>query len=188
MSDEAQTDYKLSKTVRLTAGVLYHSNYYKASNEGTVAKAIDMLAEHNLELDVWPYAGAKQSQVNTIGYDDDDDLVDEEDYPALYKAAKEILNKRCGFIIPVPVIYCQFVGPAHGITVSVKGALTDMCLISPVVNEDKVTLLHELGHAAGLGHDHATTTPKNFMREDEPRTTVFKWQVQKFAKAKFAVA
>jgi hypothetical protein len=185
MGDEGNPNYKVPQTVRLTIGVFYLSNYYKASNEGTVAKAIDKFAEHNLQLDVWPYAGAK-GEGNCIEFEDR--LVEERDHAAIYKQAKEILTKRCSFIIPVPVIYCQYVGPAYGKTVTVSGALTDMCFIQPVVNDDKMTLVHELGHAAGLNHDRTNSTPKNIMAEDEPRSMLMKWQVQQFSKAKFAVA
>jgi hypothetical protein len=186
MGDEARTDYKLPKTVRLTVGICYLSNHFKPSNEGTVARAVDMLAKHNLELDVWPYGGGKVSEVNTIKFDKH--LVAPEDYNGLYKKVKAILNARCSFVVPLTVLYCNYYGPAYGLTVPISGALTPLVLISPEVNDDKVTLLHEMGHAAGIDHDKYSTTPKNFMREDEPRTTVFKWQVQKFAKASFSVA
>jgi hypothetical protein len=51
-----------------------------------------------------------------------------------------------------------------------------------------MTLVHELGHAAGLNHDRTGTTPKNIMCEDEPRSMLMKWQVQEFSQANFAVA
>jgi hypothetical protein len=63
-----------------------------------------------------------------------------------------------------------------------------MCLVGPTVAGDNVTLLHEVGHAAGLDHDKTSTDPKNrnFMHEAETRTTMMKWQIQKMGSAFYA--
>lgn len=187
MGDEGRTDYKYPKYLKLTIAVFYLGNYFKSTDQGTINRARDMLSDHNIELDVWPSLGKKHGY-NTIPFGDR--LVGPDDYSPLRKEIARILKERhCPFVIPLPVLYCNFHGAAHGLTIHSTPGLTALILISPVVNADKVTLLHEMGHAAGMSHDKHSTDSKhrNFMHEADTRTTIYKWQVQKFAKAKFAV-
>jgi hypothetical protein len=62
-----------------------------------------------------------------------------------------------------------------------------MVFISPTVNSDFATLIHEMGHASGLDHDHTSNAPagRNFMNETEARSTMMKWQLEKVSKAFF---
>jgi hypothetical protein len=63
-------------------------------------------------------------------------------------------------------------------------------MVSPTVNADKMTLLHELGHAAGLRHDLTAGSPRNFMHESDAgtfRSVLHKYQVEAMAKAPFSV-
>jgi hypothetical protein len=60
-------------------------------------------------------------------------------------------------------------------------------LVDPGAAGDNVTLLHEVGHASGLDHDKTSIDAKNrnFMHEANTRTTIFKFQIDKLAKAFF---
>ena len=87
-------------------------------------------------------------------------------------------------------VFCQFKHPANGLTITdapTKCFVRPMVFISPTVNSDFATLIHEMGHASGLDHDHTSNAPagRNFMNETEARSTMMKWQLEKVSKAFF---
>jgi len=190
MSDDRQTDYQYPGSLKLCVAVFYLENYHRGDDQGTIAKANNMLADHNVTLDVWPENGRKLS-TNSIAFKKS--LVEESDYVPLRKQINEILSKHYhGSVKPLPALYCQFQHSGHGITTYRDQGRVPMVLISQALNNDKVTLLHEMGHAVpkiGKGHEHDDPDPKNrnFMHEAEPRTTIYKWQVEAFGGAWFAV-
>ena len=182
------TNYKHHKKVRLTIACVYLTNHFRPDDQGTIAKAKEMLERHGLELDVWPAFGKKMS-INTLdfGYDiipDDDDV-----YKALRAAAAEKIKQGgCTFVAPMPVIFTQFKHWGLGVTPpQMATKYTPACLIAPDVNTDKMTLIHEMGHGAGLFHENGPAHAKNFMYFGENRTNMYKHQVEKLAKATFAV-
>ena len=181
------TNFKNPKRIRLTAACVYLESYFKEGDRGMVAKARKVLDEHNIELDVFQGFGTKTSW-NTIP-DTSEPVIDSKDsYKALYKAAKaKIRQMGCGFIIPLPIVFGQFKHPGYAIAPKVENELTRLCIISPTGNSDQMDLLHEIGHAAGLSHDEIISDPRNFMHQASPRSTIYKFQVEAFAKAPFAV-
>jgi hypothetical protein len=180
--------FRNSKRVRLTIACIYLDNYFKKNDQGVVIKAFDMLDEHNLHLDVWPANGQKNA-FNTLEYSSDPVPHNDEAYKALRSAVDEKIKKGgCTFVIPLPIVFCQFQYPGHSITPPAMKKLTLACLISPTANNDKVMLLHEMGHAADLNHEKGDSNRGNFMHEAEPRLLMYRFQVEKLAKAIYAVA
>lgn len=180
------TDFRNPKRVRLTIACIYLNSYFKNDDQGVVAKAREVLDKHNIELDVFPLSLVKTSY-NTIPYSK---LIKDEPeaYKELYDAAKEKIKQMgCTFVIPLPVVFGQYECGGYGIAPKVPGRLTRLCMISPTVNNDKMTLIHELGHAAGLNHDLIPGPPRNFMHEADTRTVMYKYQVEAMAKAPFSV-
>jgi hypothetical protein len=186
MSDR-DTDYRLPKRVRLTVACVYLSNYGKDNDQGVIAKAKAMLDEHNISLDLWPDNGKKNS-FNTLDYDKD--MVPDESaaYKALRASVDELISKNgCTFVLPLPVIFCQFQHPGLGITPAAMKKLTAACLVSISVNQDKVTMVHGMGHAAGLDHEKGPANLGNFMHEADGRSYMYRYQVEQMGKAMFAV-
>jgi hypothetical protein len=114
-----------------------------------------------------------------------------EAYQALRKRVNEwIQNRAPGYPFIVPIIFCEFDAGGVAITPhSTKvGAATPACLIS-MSNEsmkDKMTILHEMGHAVEYPKYHHHGTAGNLMHEADGRTFMFKHQVEAFGKAFFA--
>ena len=185
MSDTI-TNYRLNKRIRLTIACLYLNSYFAANDRGVIAKAREVLDQHNIQLDVFPEYGLKTSW-NTLSYDKS--VKDEpEAYKELYKAAKEKIKQMgCTYIIPLPVIFGQYESGGYAIAPKVPGELTRLCMISPTGNADKMDLLHELGHAAELHHDTTDGSPRNFMHVANPRSVMYKYQVEALGKAPFSV-
>lgn len=186
MSDTI-TDYKVPKRIRLTIACVYLTTYFEKDDQGVVAKARDVLDKHNITLDVFPDHGKKYSY-NTLDYGPDYIPDETAAYQKLYDAAKaKIKQAGCNFVIPLPVVFGMYECGGYGIAPRKLNRLTDLIMISPTVNNDKMTLLHEIGHAAGLEHDKRIGPPRNFMHEADTRTVMYQYQIEKIAKAPFSV-
>ena len=46
------TNYRLPKRIRLTIACLYLNSYFAANDRGVIAKAREVLDQHNIQLDV----------------------------------------------------------------------------------------------------------------------------------------
>lgn len=181
------TNFKNPKRIRLTVACVYLESYFKEGDRGLVRKAREVLYEHNIELDVFQGFGTKTNW-NTIPNTSEPIVDSKASYKALYTAAKaKIRQMGCGFVIPLPIVFCQFAHPGYAIAPKAENELTRLCMISPNGNSDQMDLLHEIGHAAGLSHDEIVRDPRNFMHQASPRSTVYKFQVEAFAKAPFSV-
>lgn len=181
------TDYRSPNRVRLTVGCVYLETYFKDTDRGMVAKAREVLDQHNIELDVFPGFGTKSSW-NTIPNSGERIADEPEAYKSIYQAAKAKLKQMgCNFTIPLPVVFGEFLCGGYAIAPKVPGELTRLCMISATGNSDQIDFLHEIGHAAGLGHEEAINSPRNFMHRANPRSTMYKFQVEAFAKAPFSV-
>lgn len=186
MSDEGSTTYVLPGNLRVRLGLFWVSNYFGATDQLVLRRAEEMLNVHGLGLDIWP----SRTRTDQTVLQFEDRLVEREDYGSLHDRATAILSDA-GKKKYLPVLFCQFRYTASGLTVWDSQLLCwviPMCLVGPTVAGDNVTLLHEVGHAAGLDHDKTSTDPKNrnFMHEAETRTTMMKWQIQKMASAFYA--
>ena len=180
-------NFKNPKRIRLTIACIYLDNHFKNDDQAVIRKAKDMLDEHNLALDVWPDNGQKFA-FNTLNFGYDIIPHEEDVYKALRAAVDEKIKQGgCTFILPMPVVFCQFKHPGLGVVPPYMKKLTDACLIAPDPNPDKVTLIHELGHGAGLNHEKGASNAANFMHELNGRSQMYKYQVEKMAKAMYAV-
>lgn len=181
------TNYRSPKRVRLTVGCVYLETYFENTDRGMIAKAREVLDKHNIELDVFPGCETKSSW-NTIPNSTERIADEPEAYKVIYKAAKAKLRQMgCGYVIPLPVVFGEFLCGGYAIAPKVPGELTRLCMISATGNSDKMDLLHEIGHAAGLGHDEVKDYPHNFMHRANPRSTLYKFQVEALAKTHFSV-
>lgn len=189
MADDEDKNYKHSKSVKLKIVMVYLKSYFEKDDQGIVLKARNMLKEHNLDLDIWPNQDGKKEAANTLDFGsmaENPIKHKQEAYKELRKRVKEHIGSRCTFSLYVPVIMCQFEHPGYGITPSMIKDVTAGCLIAPTLNKDKVTLVHELGHCAGLDHLDDLHLG-NFMHEAEPRSFMYRYQVEKMATSNFAV-
>lgn len=182
------TSFQLPKRVRLTVACVYLDNYYPKDDQGVIAKAKSLLADYGIQLALWPDNGQK-FPFNTLKMSWDQVPHEPGAYRALRAAVDDnIKNNGCTFVIPLPVVFCQFQHPGHGITPPDMKKLTRACLISTSVNKDKITMVHEMGHAASLDHEHGDGHRGNIMHEAEPRSFMYRYQGERMAKAMFAVA
>jgi hypothetical protein len=198
--NERDKNYRLAKRVKLTIACVYVDNYKIANDRGTIAKARDMLDEHNIELAVWPANGAKQAGVNTLTYLDLPELAENKEtkyiphadwaYKYLRKAVDKKIKGQCTFVIPLPIIFCNFVHSGYGITppaTKTESNLTRACLIAQSGNSDGVDTLHEMGHAvAEIGDGHSPDAG-NFMHTTNGRTFMYRFQVERMGKALYSV-
>lgn len=179
------TNYVHPKKVSLRVHLFQAPNYFGDSHIRVIEKTEKMLREHGLDLHCW------MSKVPMLmmepGGSGPRGLYVEEDYPNIKARVDEIMGFTKTSLSYVPVVFCNFTESGHGVTPWKKfGWKTPVCLISARPNDDLVTMLHELGHAAGLDHDHAHDDSRNFMHEGEGRTTMYRGQIEQFAKCYFA--
>ena len=161
------------------------TNYFGGLAALQFSRAEEMLREHGIGLGVWP--ARTTSPMTKLEFPDR--VAEEDDYNELRRRVMESLaaNGKSGTL---PVIFAQYRFPSNGLTkFGSKGVLwpTPLVFMSPTGAADHVTLLHELGHATSLDHDHTSSgsTERNFMNETESRSTMMRWQIETIAKAYF---
>ena len=187
MDPEKSTTFRNPRRVKLNIACVYLTNYFLPDDQGGVAATKTALDGHNLQLEVWPPGGGKSS-ANTLIYpyqevphDAYDDAVNRATYKALLNSARDLVKNRVTFSNYLTVVYGQFKHPGKGITPPGMPTTTPLCIISPNPNNDKVDLLHEMGHAADLHHEEGIA--KNFMNTANGRSEMMKFQVEKMAKS-----
>ncbi len=184
------TNFRLHKRVTLNVAALYLPSYFLPDDHGTLKAARTLLEAHNIGLRIWPYAGEKTSVNTLLDNRYRDPIPHRRDaYQQLRKDVNaRISNRATGYPFLVPVIFCQFIYPGHGITPpeSKIGAQPAACLISPNPQKDRMTVLHEMGHSAQCHHMKGKQHAKNVMHERDGRDNLYKTQVEMFSKAFFA--
>jgi hypothetical protein len=186
-------NFKNPGSVTLRLALFWVTNYTNDTSQRALDTARSMLNDHGLSLDLWP--SPVRTDATTLKFPDrlidaraDEDgsnRLDEED---LMIQARDIMADS----LPrdsrprLPLFFCEFKYPAKGRTISdtANYCWQPFCLVGHVLESDNVTLLHEVGHAAGLDHEKADRT--NFMSETGPRSNLFKFQVLKLASAYFS--
>lgn len=186
-------DFQLSTRVTLNVAAIYLPTFKLAGDNGNFKAAETLLDKYNIGLTVWPTGGGKQSVNSLSGGAFEKPIADNKDaYQQLVKDVNSwIRNRAPGYPFLVPVIFCEFDAGGVAITPfgSKLGAASPVCLISmsAMSMNDKMTVLHEMGHAALYPNpDHDTDETGNLMQEADGRNFLFRYQVEAFGKAYFA--
>ncbi|MDX2039095.1 MAG: hypothetical protein SFX72_20785 [Isosphaeraceae bacterium] len=164
-----------------------YGNYFGNSYLKLMDRAESMLREHGLDLGYYPIRGLliPLALPHTSG---PRGLIAEEDYGNIKSFVDTFMKATSTVETHLAVVLCNYTDLGHGLTPWKRfGWSKPLVLISPRPNDDNVTLLHELGHAADLGHEiDKVNNQRNFMDPVESRTTMYRFQVEKLAGAYFA--
>ncbi len=202
MSKERELNFRVKKRITLNIACVYLDNYKGIDDRGVIAKAKEVLDTHNIELNIWPESGSKQVGVNTLTYLDLPEISDMEKkvmniiphedaaYKAVRRAVDQKIKGQCTAVYALPVVFCQYVHAGYGVTppeTKLSTSLTRACFIGMAGNDDKMDLLHEMGHSIeAIGDGHSPDTG-NFMHTTNGRTFMYRFQVEFMAKAFYAV-
>lgn len=181
--DSATYKHPGGKKVRLA--LFWVDQKSTSFNAGLVTRAEEMLTEHGLGLDVWP----SRARTSTSVIPFEDRLVERADYDLLMDRASAMISGSMDARF-LRIFFCQFRYTANGLTISdtpQKCYARPFCLVDPFTTGDNVTMLHEIGHAAGLDHEKISTDPMNrtFMNEANTRTQMLKFQIDKMVSSFF---
>lgn len=186
-------EFKLSKRVTLNAAAVYLPTYSKTDDMGNFKAAEEMLDKYNIGLSVWPTGGAKSDE-NSLPLSCYEKPIanTKEAYQQLRKDVNDLIDRRAPtYPFVVPIIFCRFDASGAAITPhSTKiGAASPACLISTGASsmKDNMTILHEMGHAALYPQADHDSEPGNLMWEADGRTYMFRYQVEAFGVAIFAL-
>jgi hypothetical protein len=111
-----------------------------------------------------------------------------EQYLAVRNAAARAFDdqKVAPYKPRLPVIFCQFKDPAVGLTI--EGSEWPRYCILDGFSRNFNTLIHEIGHAAGLQHTTKEASPGNVMIPGVPNLTALtKAQLLVIEKAYFVI-
>jgi hypothetical protein len=187
-------DVRLDKRVTLNVAAIYLPSFTRFDDGGQFDAAKSLLDKHNIGLRVWPTGGGKSS-LNSLPLSAYEKPIPDtkEAYKQLVTDVNGLIRSRGvpGYPFVIAIIFCQFVAKGAAVTPhSTKvGAASPYCLISSsgLDCKDKMTILHEMGHAAlyPVGA-HDLSEKGNLMHEAEPREYLFRYQVEAFGAAYFA--
>ena len=179
------TDYVLPGNKRLRLALFWVTNYGKHNADDVIDKAETMLGKHGIRLDIYP--SRKQTKEFTIEYDEKIQAKNSH-YNWVRGEAAKIFDdqKTASKKQRLPVFLCDFVYPGFGLTIK-STPWPYFCFVRPFPSSDKITLIHEIGHAAGIsGHlAERKKKHKNFMDETPKRSVMYKAQIQKISRAYF---
>ena len=187
---------RLKKRVWLHAAAIYLPTFTMNDDMGNFQAAEELLDPCNIGLRVWPLGGSKESRnsLPLIRYAQPIGNTASA-YRQLRQDVDQLLRKNgdSGYPFVIPIVFCRFEAGGLAITPhSTKiGCGAPACLIatSGLALADKMTILHEMGHSALYpNRDHDSTERGNLMHEAEPRTFLFEYQIDAFAKAFFTHA
>jgi hypothetical protein len=188
---KALQEYVHPGNVKIRLMLFWTSNADSDPSQQLVAAADKLLKQHGLALEVRP--GAPRQAATTVPYSrvvltGNDDQV---------KEVRQLADKAlAGDQSVLPVIFCPFGEVAGATTCSVNGVTfkdlgpTFVLINSKVRSADGLTLMHEIGHAAGREHvpKGSTDIIANFMSNEANRTGMLRGQVLAIANAFFANA
>jgi hypothetical protein len=179
--------YKHPGNVTVKCTFFWASNTTNDNARGYADKAETMLKEHNLKLDVLP-ARAKTPS-STLDFQERIYLTDHAEQLRNLAHQKLVANGR------LPVIFCRFLRGVGGDSdvrgyaeKSLPNWLPFVLINVDETAPDNVTLLHEIGHAGGLGHipSNPSDAVFNFMSYAPNRDDMLRNQVISIAKAYFS--
>ena len=178
--------YKYPTKRKLQCCFFWTSNATKNNAPAYVAGANKLLQEHNLVLDVCP--GVDKVPERTLKFNEMVNITHEQEL-------RNLAHKSHYHEGRISVIYCRFAGAmggdsdTNGDVVRLENWLPYILINVDNDSADSVTLLHEIGHALGCGHEKSAPSDAfpNFMSYPPPnRTGIQRNQVIKLASAYFA--
>lgn len=180
------TNFKSPNKMTLKIHLFSTENYFGHAHLGLIERAETMLREHGLELHCF-LSKTPQFLIDLRG-SGNGALFLPTDFEAIKARVDEVMGFNKTSTTHLGVVFCNFAGSDHGLTPGKeRGWNRPLCLISPTPNKDQVTLLHEMGHAADVHHDEVEHEGKrNFMDRTEPRTLMYRDQIEALAKCFFA--
>ena len=193
--DKNDRDFRLAKRVTLNVAAIYLPTFTRTDDGGNFEAARILLDKYNIGLTVWPAGGGKQSINSLQGSPYDKPINDDKgSYQQLVKDVNNwIRNRATGYPFLVSVIFCQYKADGAAVTPfeSKVGAASPACLISMsgLNMNDKMTVLHEMGHAAlypDPSHNNNKDVSGNLMQESDGRKFLLRSQVEAFSTAFFA--
>jgi hypothetical protein len=193
MGDERSTTYKVPGGRSVRAMLLWHGNYTRDTSGDAITTAKSKLQQYGLGFDVLPSSGVRLDTHVITSATDANGLIAPQHYADLKKAADAAYTKldAAPNKARVIVIFCEFKMTARGVTVPGATQSDDsyqkwsypLCLVGGVLAADKLTMLHEMGHGAGLNDYTAEAVGKvNFMNDSsESRDVMYRFQLEKIA-------
>ncbi len=182
--------YRLPKKVTLNIAVFYTATYSGADDRGTIKAAKDLLETHNIDLNVFPSGAAKKATGMTLAHLTEPIRHTPEAYKSLRDDVQAMMRGST-MAVYAPVVFSRYDHPGYGIAPPWFKRITNGCLIAPEGNKDQMDLLHELGHCAmkcsNADHMRGEEHRKNVMAEADGRSSLYRFQVEAFGKAMFAV-
>ncbi|MBK1721539.1 hypothetical protein [Thiocystis violacea] len=178
--------YRYPVRRRLQCCFFWTSNALKNNAPAYVAAANARLDEHNLVLDICP--GVEKTAAHTVTFNELVNTSHEEELRNLVHKAHDHEGR-------IPVIFCRFAGALGGDSdtlgylVRLENWLPFILINADKDSADGVTLLHEIGHASGCGHEQSAKGDlyPNFMSyPPPPRTGILRKQVIRLARSYFA--
>jgi hypothetical protein len=193
MGDERSTDYKVPGGRAVRIMLLWHSNYTRDTSNDAITTAKTKLARYGLGFDILPTSGVRMDTHVISSAVDQGGLISQDQYADLKRNADTAYAKldAAPNKARLMVIFSEFKMPAKGVTIF--GATQSdesyakwnypICLVGGVLATDKLTMLHEMGHGAGLNDYTAEASGKvNFMNDtSDNRDVMYKFQLEKIA-------
>lgn len=184
-------NYHHPGNVKLRLTLFWTESVATDNAPGLVDKADTLLKQHDLALDVMP--GKAKDAKFTLKFNRK--LEYDSDVADLRMLAHKTFQDD-GVKKRLPVIFCPFDfamkkkddNDPYGFCLPKGDWLPFVLINTAMTNPDKVTLLHEIGHAANLGHESFTDKDAvvNFMSYGANRTDMLRRQVLAIATAYFA--
>lgn len=179
-------NFKNPGSVKLKVQLFSTNNYFGQTYVEVIDRAEKLLAEHGLGIHCFP--SKNPAPLIDLEGKGPKGVFWEGDYPIIKARIDEVMGLTRTAQTHLAVVFCTFNESGHGVTPWKKyDWKKPLTLISSRPNDDRVTLLHEMGHAALLDHSHVEHEGAlNIMDEGEGRTVIFRDQVEALAKCFFA--
>lgn len=188
---DALHKYKHPGNIKVRLTFFWASNSTSDPAKTLADKAAALLGEHGMGIDVYP--SMTKTAAHTLPFQEKLYL-DDHALELRHKAHGVFQDKKPR----LPVIFCPFRGeggggdgPCSTNGMCLKGTnwLPFVLINSELMSPDNVTLLHEIGHAAGLMHmaTGANDAVKNFMGYQPTRTGMLRNQVVSIAQSYFSI-
>jgi hypothetical protein len=181
-SSDHDPAYVHPKKINLHVQLFQAQNYFGSVHVNAISKAESMLREHGLDLKCVPNKTLNMLPLDLVGTGKNGTFA-RSDYHAI-RQETDFQMRLLGGPERLAIVFCQLEFISYGETPFEKTMWRrPFSLVSATFDGDSITMLHEMGHAAGLEHLHGVTS---FMKEGGSRDAMLKTQILKLTKAFFA--